>query len=169
MGTSTLRFAIIVALVVGGVLLIGQAFPEAESGSLPRPTEPATPTDGESPEDRQTEQPDGDQTTPPPGKVVVGVYNGTFVAGLAGTTATQLSKKERYRVPDAAVGDAPSKPVNETTVYYRTPGDEAAARALVRDYFAKRDLPGVAIERMQPDLDVPDTLDLAIFIGTDLV
>lgn len=168
MRTSTLRFAIIVALVVGGVLLIDQAFPEAEPGSAPRPTGTATPTPVETPDGDQTDQPDGDETKPPT-KSVVGVYNGTFQTGLAGDTATQLSKRPRYRIPGAAVGDTPSKPWNETTIYFRTPGDEAAAEALAADFFAKNGLTDVAIERMPDDLDVPDSIDLAIFLGTDFI
>lgn len=170
MGTSAVRFAIIVVLVVGGVMLIDQAFPEGSADSLPRTSGSPSLSGSPSPTGTQQQQPpDGDKTTEPATKVVVGIYNGTSVTGLAGTTATQLSKKPGYRIPDAAVGDTPSKPVNETTIYYRTDEDEASAEALVTDFFAKRGLTDVKIERMQPDFDVPASLDLAIYLGTDFV
>src|SRR5918994_6370652 len=56
MGASMLRFALIVALVVGGIALINQAFPEAsEDTPVPRDTGIGT-TDSPSP----TSSPDGD-------------------------------------------------------------------------------------------------------------
>ena len=171
MGTSTLRFAIIVALVLGGVLLIDQAFPEGQTESLPRPSETTTAPESPSPSATETDQAgdggDG-ETQAPATKVVIGVYNGTFVTGHAGTTATQLSKKPAYRIPDNAVGDTPTKPLNQTTIYFRNPEDQAAAEQLVADYFSKRGLDDVSIEPMN-DLDVPDSLDLAIYLGTDSV
>ncbi len=176
MGTGTLRFGIIVALVVGGVLLIDQAFPANEAVSLPRPSESVSPTGSPSAGGGQTDQTDedgtgqtggGQQPQAPRTKVVVGVYNGTYVSGLAQSTADQLMNRPNYRVPQNAISDAPDKPLEQTTIYYRTPQDREAAEELRTGFFENRDVSGVVIQSMPTDLDVPDSLDLAIYLGTD--
>ena len=167
MGTSTLRFAIIVALVVGGVLVIDRAFPEGEAGTLPRPSQSDEVPESPTPPATQTEQSDGGQTEAPATKVVVGVYNGTFEDGLAGTVADQLSKRGDYRVPNSAVGNTPFRPQGETTIYVRDQEAEAAADVLIADFFADKGLSDVAIRDMPGDLDVPGGVDLVIYLGTD--
>jgi hypothetical protein len=168
-GTSTVRFAIIIALVVGGVLVLDQAFPESatDTAAQPSPTASSSASPSESPSPTGQAGGGDGQTEEPATKVVVGVYNGTFEDGLAGSVAEQLKKSDGYRVPDSAVGNTPARPQSTTTIYYRTGDDKASADALVEDFFAKKGLSEVATKLMQPDLDVPASLDLAIWLGTD--
>lgn len=161
MATSTLRFIIIVALVVGGVVLIDQAFPKAATGGQtvpggggpvlsPTPSPTTTPT----------------KTPAPPQEpdlvgVNVAVFNGTSVSGLAGSTAEDLQKK--YGMVPIQVTDAPS-PVSVTTIYYRNPNSEDEATYLATKYFKSID-PKIA--RLEPGTDVDKDVEIAIYLGND--
>ncbi|MGH2528972.1 MAG: LytR C-terminal domain-containing protein, partial [Actinomycetota bacterium] len=114
LATSTLRFALIVALVVGGVVLIDQAFPQGGTAAPP----PSGATSSPSPSASPSASPKG-KPSPQVVGVRIGVFNGAGVTGLAADTAAQLEKDYGY-VP-AQVADAPS-PVAATTVYYRVAG-----------------------------------------------
>ena len=160
LATSTLRFALIVALVIGGVVLIDRAFPKGgtEGGSAlpstsPSPTATASPRSSPSP-----------RATPSPQVVGVkiGVYNGTGVTGLAAATASKLEKQYGY-VP-VEIADAPS-PVTTTTLYYRTGGDKADAKALADSFFKGLDvnvakLPSTAT-------NVKASVQVAVYLGND--
>ncbi|MGH2576248.1 MAG: LytR C-terminal domain-containing protein, partial [Actinomycetota bacterium] len=111
LATSTLRFALIVALVVGGVVLIDQAFPQGGTAAPP----PSGATSSPSPSASPSASPKG-KPSPQVVGVRIGVFNGAGVTGLAAATASKLEKDYGY-VP-AQVADAPS-PVAATTVYYR--------------------------------------------------
>lgn len=166
MGTGTLRFAIILALVVGGVLLIDRAFPEGRTESLPRPSDSSpAPTETETPRPTKTEQPDEEETPPAgPKRVVVAVYNGTFVDFFAGNTAEEIEKRNRYQVVD--VGDVDDKPVETTTLYYRDADDRAAAETLATELFEDIE---PDITKMPADFQTPERVRVAIYLGTDLV
>jgi hypothetical protein len=157
LATSTLRFALIVALVVGGVVLIDQAFPKEGTAAQPPGTGASS---SPSPSARPSASPSG---TPSPQivGVRVGVFNGAGVTGLAATTASQLEKKGY--VP-AQVTDAPS-PVAVTTIYFRAADDRIEAEALAVNFF--KDLE-VKISRLPASAtNVEKKVQVAIYLGTD--
>jgi LytR cell envelope-related transcriptional attenuator len=160
---STLRFAIIVALAVGGVLLINQAFPEAQGGGTS-----AIPNDGpavsESPSPSPSESPAADPT---PSPTVTGtriaVFNGAGVSGLAGDTQTALVEQYSY-VAAQDPADAPAT-VDVTTIYYRSADDKVEAEFLANDFFGE--LPDVRVARLQAGSDVDRRVQVAIYLGND--
>ncbi len=161
LATSTLRFAIIVALVVGGILLINQAFPGGtETGGLP----------GGGPGVTSSPSPTSEPTKPPkeePSPQVVGVriavFNGTSVSGLAADTLANL-QEDYGMVAAQEPADAPS-PVAVTTIYYRSPKDQVEAEFLAQDFFRKLE---VKIARLEPGTaDVDRDVQVAIYLGTD--
>ena len=161
MATSTLRFAIIVALVAGGVLLINRAFPEGGTAALPPGgAAPSTKPSG------STAPP----TTPPPKQspqiegVRIGIFNGTNVTGLAAETANTLEKKFGYI--QAQLGDTPQKPLAQTTLYYRTAADKIEAQALERNFFKGLK---VVIAHLPAGTGVDKSVQVAIYLGTDYV
>jgi hypothetical protein len=157
LATSTLRFALIVALVVGGVVLIDQAFPQ-DGTAAQRPRGGSTsPSPRPSPSASPKEKP-----SPQIVGVRIGVFNGAGVTGLAAETASQLEKDQGY-VP-AQVTDAPG-PVATTTIYYRTAGDRIEAEALAENFFPELD---VKISRLtDSQTNVEQRVQVAIYLGTD--
>ena len=174
LAASTLRFAIIVALVIGGIVVIDQAFPALSSGDdggdgggatvpLTGGTIGATGTD--------TTGPTGETATggtrPEPSPTVVGVrmavFNGAGVSGLAGDTQARLEDLGYIATQDPA--DAPtSYPV--TTIYYNAPKDKVEADYLASSFFKKLD--GVEVVRLEPDTaDIDPSTQVAIFLGND--
>ena len=174
LAASTLRFAIIVALVIGGIVVIDQAFPALSSGDeggdgggatgpLTGGTIGATGTD--------TTGPTGETATggtrPEPSPTVVGVrmavFNGAGVSGLAGDTQARLEDLGYIATQDPA--DAPtSYPV--TTIYYNAPKDRVEADYLASSFFKKLD--GVEVVRLEPDTaDIDPSTQVAIFLGND--
>jgi LytR cell envelope-related transcriptional attenuator len=161
-GTSTLRFAIIVALVVGGVLLINQAFPVLGSsggGTIPNGGPGVSPSPSPSP------SPSKPPKTSPSPQVVgvrIAVFNGTTVSGLAADTLTTITKKYGM-VAAQDPADAPSD-VAQTTLYYRSPADEVEAQFLADDFFKSLD---VQISRLEPGTNVSRDVQVAIYLGND--
>lgn len=172
MAASTLRFAIIVALVVGGVVLIDQAFPDATTadgngglgtgdGIEVTDTPSPPPDDGEDEEEPPPEGP----TAPTAGTLIV-VFNAAAVTDLAG--ATQDALVERYDY--AAAGDADTAPstMPTTTIYFASPRDRAEAEFVSENFFARRcDIENVMVRRLQEGADVPADVQLAIYVGLD--
>lgn len=161
-GTSTLRFAIIVALVVGGILLINQAFPVlggSGGGTIPNGGPGVSPSPSTSPSPSKPPK-----VTPSPQVVGVriAVFNGTSVTGLAGDTLTAITKKYGM-VAAQDPSDAPSE-VAQTTLYYRSPTDEVEAQFLADDFFKDLD---VTIARLEPGTDVSRDVQVAIYLGND--
>ena len=161
LATSTLRFVIVVALVVGGIVLINSAFPENPSGGAAVPDGGPVPTTTPSPSPKPSKTP-----KPEPTPQVVGVtfqvFNGTSVSGLAGETTDDLIQE--YGMQAAAdPADAPS-PVAVTTIYYRSPKDQVEAQFLADDYFKKIE-PEIA--KLEPGTDVAKDAQLAIYLGND--
>lgn len=164
MATSTLRFVIIVALVAGGAVLIGRAFPQAGTPGLPggagapggSPSVTRTPSPTKPPKSRPSPQVQG---------VRVAVFNGTSVSMLAAKVADQLSRRFGYQVAQAP-GNTPS-PVSTTTLYYRTPKDKVEARAMARSFFRKLD-PPPTIAKLPANATLVDaTVQVAVYLGTD--
>ena len=157
LATSTIRFALIVALVVGGVVLIDQAFPQGGTAAPPASGASSSPSPSASPSSSPSGKP-----SPQVVGVRVGVFNGAGVTGLAAATASQLEKKYGY-VP-AQVADAPS-PVAVTTVYYRGAGDRIEAESLATNFFPDLE---VKISRLPATAtNVEKKVQVALYLGTD--
>jgi LytR cell envelope-related transcriptional attenuator len=157
--TSTLRFAIIVALVIGGIVLIDRAFPSPGTASA-GPGTPTSPSPSHSPHPSHSPK-------PPPSPSLTGttiaVYNGTSVLGLAGDVQTKLTNKYGMVAPHPAA-NTPS-PVAETTLYYRSHGDQVEAQYLADHFF--KDLPNVTVTKLQSGTDVPSDVQVAVWLGDD--
>lgn len=174
LGASTLRFAIIVALVIGGIVVIDQAFSTTSSGDGGGDGGGATaaPTGGTiGGTGTDTTGPTGetatDGTRPEPSPTVVGVriavFNGAGVSGLAGDTQARLEELGYIATQDPA--DAPT-PYPVTTIYYNAPKDRVEADYLANSFFKKLD--GVEVVRLEPDTaDIDPSTQVAIFLGND--
>lgn len=166
MGASTLRFALIVALVVGGIVLINQAFPDASPDtSVPLDNGIGTSPDSSSP----TPTPDGDdepsRPTPSPTVqgTVIAVFNGAGVSGLASNTQDELIERFGFEAGQDAA-DAPA-PVSVTTLYWRARPDEIEAEHIANVFFRRLD--NVVIARLDQSADVDQSVQVAIYLGTD--
>ena len=161
---STLRFAIIVALAVGGVLLINQAFPEAQGAAAPARCRTAAPS---SPNRLPRRRPRPTEPDPVPSPTVAGtriaVFNGAGVSGLAGDTLTALIDEYGYEEAQP-VDDAPAT-VDVTTIYYRSADDKVEAEFLANDFFG--DLDDVRVAKLQAGSDVDRAVQVAIYLGND--
>lgn len=167
LATSTLRAAIIIALVVGGIVVINQAFPESGSGGggtipdggglISGPTSPTGPTGNTGP----TGPTGQDGQEPQIVGMNVAVRNGTGVSGLAGDTAAKL--EEDYGVKAIQIDDAPST-VSVTTIYYRSPSSQDEAELLAKQFFKKIE-PEIA--KLQGGGGVDKDVQIAIYLGTD--
>jgi hypothetical protein len=168
---STIRFALIVALVVGGVVVINQAFPESASsgdggagvptggagpGTTTGPTATTTGATGE------TGGEPANVASPTITGTRVGVFNGAGVTGLAADVMTELGS-EGY-VAGQEPTDAPA-PVSVTTLYYRTNSDKVEAEYLANEFFKRLD--GVNVAKLQRGSDVDPNVQVAIFLGND--
>lgn len=167
---STLRFAIIVALVIGGVVVIDQAFPATPS--VDEGVGVTVPIDGgdipvsESPSPEAPTGATAEQPLPSPTVlgVRIAVFNGTGVSGLAGETQIQLTDEYGY-VAAQDPADAPA-PVAVTTIYYRANKDEVEAEFLAGDFF--KELDNVKIQKLEPGTeDVGRDVQLSIYLGND--
>lgn len=173
LGASTLRFLIIIALVVGGIVVIDQAFPAADTGGggATAPLDGGVEVTGATGETGETEPTGpaaetGNEEPAPSPKVIgvrIAVFNGAGASGLAADTQTLLEDQGYIAVQDPA--DAPA-PYPVTTIYYRAPKDEIEAEYLANSFF--EDLDGVEIMRLEPGTaNIDRTAQLAIFLGDD--
>lgn len=171
LAASTIRFAIILALVVGGVVVIDQAFqaPASSGGgdggnvpgltgsgptttTTPAPTAPTGATGNNQPE-----------PSPQVEGVRIAVFNGAGVTGLAADTMQTLKDDYGY-VEAQPPADAPSS-YAVTTIYYRGADNKIEAEFLAEDFFAPLD---VDIKRLEPGTaDINQDVQLAIFLGSD--
>jgi LytR cell envelope-related transcriptional attenuator len=169
LGASTLRFLIIIALVVGGIIVIDQAFPAVDTGEgatapLDGGVDVTGPT-GETEPTGPTAETGGQEPAPSPEVIGVriAVFNGAGASGLAADTQTLLEDEGYIAVQDPA--DAPA-PYPVTTIYFRAPKDEVEAEYLANSFF--EDLDGVEIVRLEPGTaNIDRTAQLAIFLGDD--
>jgi LytR cell envelope-related transcriptional attenuator len=163
LGTSVLRFAIVVALVVGGIVVIDSAFSDTGGGGTPNgpgvtgPTATAGPTAPTGP----TGTTGGGNQAPQIVDMNVAVRNGTGVSGLASETAAKL--EDKYGVNAIQVDDAPSS-VSVTTIYYRRPSSQGEAEYLAQKFFKKIE-PQIA--ELPSGSGVDKDVELAIYLGTD--
>ncbi len=174
LAASTLRFAIIVALVVGGIVVIDQAFPALSSGDgggdgggatvpLTGGTIGGTGTETTGPTGETATDGRGAEPSPTVVGVRIAVFNGAGVSGLAGDTQARLEELGYIATQDPA--DAPtSYPV--TTIYYNAPKDKVEADYLASSFFRKLD--GVEVVRLEPDTaEIDPSTQVAIFLGND--
>jgi hypothetical protein len=159
LATSTLRFAIIVALVVGGALLINQAFQggsegQTGGGGIPSASQTPSPTPSGSPSAQASPQIRG---------VKIAVFNGTQKTGLASETADTLKKLYGYVIAQTPA-DAPS-PVAQTTVYFRSPADKVEAQALVDNFFKSVDVKIARLPASATNVDA--AVQVAVYLGSD--
>jgi LytR cell envelope-related transcriptional attenuator len=161
---STLRFAIIVALVVGGVVVINQAFPDTTSdggttipdGGPPVETQSPTPSASVSP----TEEP---EPSPNPADTAIAVYNAAGVEGLAGETQERLVNRFGYQTPM----DPQTAPelLPTTTIYFRANRDRVEADYLANRFF--RQLDNVIVRKLQPTEGLDDSVQVVVYLGLD--
>jgi hypothetical protein len=162
--TSTLRLLITAALVLGGVTLINQAFPDSTPGSSAdgggaTPTESVPPEESPSPSASPTES---QAPIPSLSGIRIIVLNGTSVQGLAATASDAMV--ERFGVVAATPGNTASR-VNQTEVYYRAADLEDEAQYLVLQYFKELN---VRVQELPPNTPgVPANVDIAVYLGTD--
>jgi LytR cell envelope-related transcriptional attenuator len=169
--TSTIRFVLIAALVVGGIVLINQAFPEGASaggGVVPPANGGATTgatgqtgTTGGTAATAGTGATGATANLPTPTRdKAIAVFNTTNVPGLAQDLSDQLTA-EGY-VEGQAPGNAELSP--NSRIYFRGPKDEADAEYIANTYFKKYD---VVPAKLEPGSDVDRDVQIAIYIGND--
>ncbi len=171
---STLRFVIILALVVGGVVIINQAFPESPAGSVGLPSDggsggttgttggTTTGTTGGT-ETGTTGTTGGSEVGPTEGTKIA-VFNGAGVTGLAADVQDRLLTRYGY-AEGQAPGNAPST-VAVTTIYYAKNADSVEAEFLAsKDKFFKQ--LDVQVAKFDSSTEVDSSVQLIIYIGTD--
>jgi LytR cell envelope-related transcriptional attenuator len=162
------RLVIVLALVVGGIVVLAQGFGDetaAAPTSSPEPTSPS-PTESPSP---TAQDGDGGEIVGQKDGVLVQVLNGTFTPGLAGDFQLTLENDNYLRGGEPA--DAPEKPVVDTIVYFRNDENveqnEADAR-LLADTYLTTDVP---VEKLPPEYRGPDVTnpaaDVIVVLGED--
>lgn len=173
LAASTLRFAIIVALVIGGIVVIDQAFSASSSGEggdggggatvpLTGGTIGGTGTDTTGPTG-ETAAGGRPERSPTVVGVRIAVFNGAGVSGLAGDTQARLEELGYIATQDPA--DAPT-PYPVTTIYFNAPKDRVEADYLANSFFKKLD--GVEVVRLEPETaDIDPSTQVAIFLGND--
>jgi len=158
MGTSTVRFLIIVALAASGVAVIANAFPG--SGERPLADGGISTEEPKTPVETDTAPPkEADGTAAKPTKDLrFAVFNTTDVDLLAAATAEKI-ETEGYKLGQQP-GDADN--VDVTLVQYRS--DEHKADA---EYIAKKFFKDAKVEQIPADSNVKDRVDIVIYVGND--
>ncbi len=169
MNLGTARIVIILALVAGGIAVLANGFgsaavvtPPTGSGGDGSPS----PSDA-SPSSSPT-QPPKETPSPQIEGVLIAVFNGTNEAGLA-AEVQQLLEADGY-VAAQDPGDADSKPVPRTIIYFRgganAPQNRSNARYIADTYFE-----GARVAVLDPELavDIADEAQAIIIVGVDYV
>jgi hypothetical protein len=158
------RLAIVLALVIGGVAVLGNGF--TDEGAAARSDGSTTPSPSASPSPSRSPQA---SIVPNQEGVLVQVLNGTSRAGYAATFQQMLVDVGGY-LEAGDPGDAPDKPIVDSIVYFRaddnTKQNRADARLLSDEY-----LGGVPVEQLPADLADSDLIDPAadvvVVLGED--
>ncbi|HSJ51866.1 MAG TPA: LytR C-terminal domain-containing protein [Actinomycetota bacterium] len=166
MAASTIRFAIIVALVVGGVFIINQAFGTSPgsggTGVLPDDGGPTVTT---SPSASPTETaPPTDQPSPTVAGTIIQVLNAAGVDGLAGDTTSRLVDLFDYEALEPATAPAIS---STTTIYFVSRGDRIEAEFLANSRAFRRISTTIRVARLPSDQEVEEGVQLVINLGQD--
>ncbi|MBI4260745.1 MAG: LytR C-terminal domain-containing protein [Actinobacteria bacterium] len=152
MAGSAMKLVIVALALVAGVVLLTQGFDTV--GSLPR---------GSTGTETTTSPPTDATTTPPPEEtcertgVVVYIYNGTNVTGLAALAGELISPP--YVVPE--VGNAAST-FETTRLYWRAAADRVEAECLRDEFF-----PGGDVQQLERGSGVPRDAQVAVYLGSD--
>jgi hypothetical protein len=162
---SPARLAVLVALVVGGIAVLLNGFDTSGGTAVAGGTSPS-PTTATSPSEASPTASAGASATPKPqvDGVKFIVFNGTDTLGLGGTVQQLLQGKGYVAPVDAQ--NAPSKPVTETTVFFRGGPDSDQARSDAK-HMATKYLHDAQVEVLGQDYDVPADVELAVVVGTD--
>lgn len=167
MNPGVTRLAIVLALVVGGIVVLIQGFDETAAAptTSPEPTSPS-PSDSPSPSPQDG---DGGEIVGQKDGVLVQVLNGTFTPGLAGDFQLTLEQDDYLRGGEPA--DAPEKPIVDTIVYFRNDDhaaqNEADAKLLAEDYLSV-DVPVERLPREYQSEDVTNpAADVIVVLGED--
>jgi hypothetical protein len=120
--TGTARIVIVIALIVGGAVVVLNGFADTGGASAAQGGgggSAVSPTDSPSPTKTKTPKPTPPATPSPaaPKDTMIAVFNGTSIPGLGATVQDDVLKPDGYTAP-ADAADAPSKPVPKTIVYY---------------------------------------------------
>lgn len=161
LATATLRGILVIAAVVLGVFVLSKAFPTG--GEIPAAPEaaPGSPQPDQQPGASPTASPVPEQEPSPPVEgVVVEILNGTDVGGLAAETAEMLANRG-YTTGEDLVGDAASKPEEQTTILFRRRPNRAAAEHLQETVFP------TAVLESAPRHDENPDIQITVILGTD--
>jgi hypothetical protein len=157
-GTSTIRGIILVAAVVIGILMIGQAFGSSSTPALHASSPKPSPSPSASP------SPSPSQSTAPPlnrqtavNGVTVQVLNGSGVDGLAASVADSL-KNKGYTICDSCVETAAVEQ-QTTTIYY------AQGKKDIAQYMKEHNFPDAAVKPAKNLFTKP--VDLTVLVGKD--
>ena len=170
MTTSTIRFGVIVALVVVGAVLIAK-FPQTGTdvaGATTPPSPSASATGGHTGGTGNTGNGGQTSDTAALEGVKVAVYNGTTQTGLAADVAAALIKRYSVKINSNSIGNAPSIPVDQTAVYFVAPADKAAATSLAEAFFKRLPSPP-KVQKLPDNTTAPAGVQVAVYLGTDYV
>ena len=165
MNPGVTRLVIVLALVVGGILVLTQGFGEQTAAAPTASPEPSrSPSRSPSPPPPE----DGEIVGQKDG-VLVQVLNGTFTPGLAGDF--QIALEEEGYLRGGEPTDAPEKPIVDTVVYFQPDDDaeenEADAKLLAKDYL--NDAPVERLPRAFQDDAVTDpAANVIVVLGEDM-
>jgi hypothetical protein len=166
MAASTIRFVIIVALVVVGVVVINRAFGTgpAGGGTGAIPDDGAPPaTESPSPSPTETTPPT-DQPSPTVAGTVIQVLNAAGVNGLAADTTTRLVEQFDYEAVDPATAPALS---STTTIYFVSRRDRIEAEFLANSRVFRRITDTIRVARLPADQEVEEGVQLVVNVGQD--
>lgn len=165
---STLKFGVLVAAVVVGVVVLVKAFEGPTTPAAPGPV--VTDTETKAPKPKKSPKPvkEKEPKSPAPEQGVrVGVFNASTQDGLAAGWEAKLTDKGYV---SQQLGSA-TETARTTTLYYRKAPDQAAAEQLESSYFN-----GATIEALPNDLEVSvegqtvkvdKGVQVAIILGAD--
>jgi hypothetical protein len=156
MATSTIRGIILVAAVVIGILMIGQAFGSNASPTLhaTSPSPSTSPSSSPSPSPSQSTPPALNHATAVKG-VPVQVLNGSGVDGLGATVAASL-KNKGYKIQGVETAGAST---TTTTIYYAQGSKDLA------QYMKEHYLPDAAVKAAKNLFSAP--VKLTVLVGSD--
>jgi len=175
------RFLIVAALVVGGILLLGNAFETPQvAASVPGPSPTAV---KEKPDKDKPEEPaggtdtaggtdSGSETKPDITGLRVAVFNATSEDGLAGEVDAKLTSAPWNAEQAMQPGDS-DESLDVSAVYYDEEENKAAAEFIAQRVLKVEDAviepiakaPGVSVGGVPTDIS--KDVQVAVFVGAD--
>jgi hypothetical protein len=162
MSASPMRFIIVAALAIAGILVLGNAFePRTTGASSVTPT----PTPTQSPREQRTTEPQANETDAGEpgtiGGVLVQVFNATSTTGLAAEVQTKLEK--RGAMPADDPGNAAANAAT-TVLYFRHNNDRANADYISRRLFDEAEVRPFS-DLPQLDREVNKDAEVVVVVG----